>query len=105
MNDKDLFGGNDLDGDEVIVDVTAGITTATTPQIFKYDVTQAQTLIEIKAAKPRARGVIKPLKKKDQLAFDEEVTRKLDAQMKAEMEEEERITKEKDEANRAVIEE
>nr|GEU70642.1 hypothetical protein [Tanacetum cinerariifolium] len=88
MNNKDLFGVNDLDGDDVIVDVTAGknvkqdatvndvevsvaadevvttaksvegITAATTPQIFKYDVTQAQTLIEIKAAKPRARGVI-----------------------------------------------
>nr|GEX61424.1 reverse transcriptase domain-containing protein [Tanacetum cinerariifolium] len=159
MNDEDLFGVNDLDGDEVIMDVTAGknvkqdatvaekkvsatadevvttvesvevITAATTPQISKDDVTLAQTLIEIKAAKPRARGVIvqepsefkttsssqpsqlpqakdkgkgimvkpkKPLKKKDQIAFDEEVARKLNAQMKAEMEEEERIAKEKD---------
>nr|GEX87361.1 hypothetical protein [Tanacetum cinerariifolium] len=93
MNEKDLFGVNNLDGDEVIVDVTAGenveqdatiakkevstvdpvttagevvttgedveVTTATaTTQISKDDVTLAQTLIEIKAAKPRARGVI-----------------------------------------------
>nr|GFC98594.1 hypothetical protein [Tanacetum cinerariifolium] len=88
MNDEDLFGVNDLDGDEVIVDVTTGdnveqdatfaekevsatanevvttaksvegITAAITPQISKDDVTLAQTLIEIKAAKPRARGVI-----------------------------------------------
>nr|GEV11126.1 putative ribonuclease H-like domain-containing protein [Tanacetum cinerariifolium] len=87
MNDEDLFGVNDLDGDEVIVDVTAGknveqdatvaekevsvtadevvttaesvegITAATTLQISKDDVTLAQTLIEIKAAKPKARGV------------------------------------------------
>nr|GFB95227.1 hypothetical protein [Tanacetum cinerariifolium] len=34
-----------------------GITAATTLQIFKDDVTLAQTLIEIKAAKPRARRV------------------------------------------------
>nr|GFB08242.1 hypothetical protein [Tanacetum cinerariifolium] len=33
------------------------------------------------------------------------VARKLDAQMKAEMEEEERIAREKDEANKAVIKE
>nr|GEX84049.1 hypothetical protein [Tanacetum cinerariifolium] len=45
-----------------------------------------------------------PLKKKDQIGFDEEVARKLEAEMKAKMEEEERIAKEKDEANMAVIE-
>nr|GEV07755.1 retrovirus-related Pol polyprotein from transposon TNT 1-94 [Tanacetum cinerariifolium] len=126
MNDEDLFGVNDLDGDEVIVDVTAD------------DVILAQTLIETKAATPRARGVIvqepsefrttlssqpsqlpqakdkgkgimiepeKPLKKKDQITLDEEVARKLDAQMKAKMDEEERIAKEKNEANRATIKE
>nr|GEZ17194.1 hypothetical protein [Tanacetum cinerariifolium] len=134
MNDEDLFGVNDLDGDEVIMNVTAGenvehdatvaekevsaaesvkgITAAITLQISKDDVTLAQNLIEIKAAKPMDRGVIvqepsefkitsssqpsqlpqakdkgkgimvepkKPLKKKDQIAFDEEVLRKLDA--------------------------
>nr|GEV68160.1 hypothetical protein [Tanacetum cinerariifolium] len=112
-------------------------TTATTPQISKDELTLDQTLIEIKAAKPKARGVIvqepsefrttsssqpsqlpqakdkgkgimveheKPLKKKDQIAFDEEVTRKLDAQIKAKREEEERIEREKDEANIAMIE-
>nr|GEW20516.1 hypothetical protein [Tanacetum cinerariifolium] len=95
------------------------------------------TLIEIKATKPKARGVIvqepskfrtttssqqsqlqqakdkgkrimvepeKPLKKKDQIALDEVVARKLKAKMKAEMEEEERIAREKDEANMVVIE-
>nr|GEU80318.1 ribonuclease H-like domain, reverse transcriptase, RNA-dependent DNA polymerase [Tanacetum cinerariifolium] len=169
INEEDLFGVNDLDGDEVIVDVTAGenveqsikvaekevstvdpvttasevvntaedvevTTTATTPQISKDELTLAQTLINSKAAKPKARWVIvqepsefrttsssqpsqlpqakdkgkgiivepeKPLKKKDQ---DEEVARKLEAKMKAEMEEEERIAREKDKANMDMIE-
>nr|GEZ54315.1 hypothetical protein [Tanacetum cinerariifolium] len=139
MNDEDLFKVNDLDGDEVIMDVTVGknveqepivaqkevsaaadevvttaesfegITAATTTQVSKDDVTLSQTLIEIKTTKPKARGVIvqepkleKPLKKKDQTAFDEEVARKLDAQMKAKIKEEERIARAKDEANKAV---
>nr|GEX41460.1 hypothetical protein [Tanacetum cinerariifolium] len=111
-------------------------TAATTPQISKDELTLAQTLIEIKSAKPMAKGAVvqvpsefrttsssqpsqlphakdkgkgimvepeKPLKKKDQIEFDEEVIRKLEAQMKAEMEEEERIARKKDEANIAVI--
>nr|GFA33623.1 hypothetical protein [Tanacetum cinerariifolium] len=71
-------------------------TATTTLQISKDDVALAQTLIEIKAAKPRARG-------KDQIALDEEDSRQLEAQMKAKMEEEEMIAREKDEANIAMI--
>nr|GFB29156.1 hypothetical protein [Tanacetum cinerariifolium] len=161
MNEEEMFGVNDLDGDEVIVDATASedveqstkfaekevsiadpvttasevvttaedvevttvttaedvevTTAATTPQIFKDELTLAQALIEIIETKPKARGTKdkgkgimvepeKPLKKKDQIAFDKEVARKLEAQMKAEMEEEERIAREKDEANIALIE-
>nr|GEW19573.1 ubiquitin hydrolase [Tanacetum cinerariifolium] len=125
--------------DEVVTTTDdAEITTdAITPQISKDDVILAQTLIEIKAAKPKARGVIvqepsefrttsslkssqlphakekgkgimvaskKPLKKKDQIEIDKEITRKLEVQMKAEMEEEEGIAREKVEANIAVVE-
>nr|GEU55821.1 retrovirus-related Pol polyprotein from transposon TNT 1-94 [Tanacetum cinerariifolium] len=145
MNEEEMFGLNNLDGDEVIVDATAVTaaadvevtTAATTPQISKDELTLAQTLIEVKAAKPKARGVIvqepsefrttsssqpsqlpqakdkgkgimvepeKPLKKKDQIAFDEEVVRKLEARMKAKMKEKERIAREKDEANIVVAE-
>nr|GEW89989.1 hypothetical protein [Tanacetum cinerariifolium] len=43
----------------------------------------------------------KPLKKKDQITLDEEVARKLKAKMKAKMDKEERITREKNEANKA----
>nr|GFB05405.1 hypothetical protein [Tanacetum cinerariifolium] len=83
MNEENLFGVHDLDGDEVIMDVTACenvkqdvtvaekevsiaddevvttakdvevVATATTLQISKDDVTLAQTLMEIKAAKPK----------------------------------------------------
>nr|GFC50454.1 hypothetical protein [Tanacetum cinerariifolium] len=77
MNEEDIFGVNDLDGDEVVIDVlaskkveqsvkviekevtTAGIevtTAATTLQISKDELTLAQTLIEIKATKPK--GII-----------------------------------------------
>nr|GFA22557.1 hypothetical protein [Tanacetum cinerariifolium] len=144
INDQDLFEVHDLNGDEVFVDVTIGenveqdatvaekevttiedieVTTtaaATTPQISKDELTMTQTLMKIKAAKPKAKGVTiqepsefrttspsqppqakekgkgimvepeKPLKKKDQIALDKEVARKLEAEMKAEMEKEER---------------
>nr|GEU45674.1 hypothetical protein [Tanacetum cinerariifolium] len=97
-------------GEVVTTTEDVKVTTATvTPQISKDDVTLAQTLIEIKAANDKGKGIIikpkKPLKKKYQIVFDEEVTRKLDAQMKAKMKEEERIAREKDEANIALIEE
>nr|GEX37348.1 hypothetical protein [Tanacetum cinerariifolium]GEX37351.1 hypothetical protein [Tanacetum cinerariifolium]GEX37355.1 hypothetical protein [Tanacetum cinerariifolium]GEX37364.1 hypothetical protein [Tanacetum cinerariifolium]GEX37369.1 hypothetical protein [Tanacetum cinerariifolium] len=82
MNDEDLFGVNDLDGDEVIVDVTAGenveqdatvaekevsiaanevvtiaesvkdITTTTTPQISKDDYFAAKRAEEIENKPP-----------------------------------------------------
>nr|GEZ48358.1 hypothetical protein [Tanacetum cinerariifolium] len=191
MNYQDMFGVNNLDGDEVVVDVSVGekeeqsekvakkevstvdpvttagevvttadveVNTALTTTTTYDELTLAQTLIEIKTAKPKAliaatitvtpvstrpkekeiiiqepfetpslkpisssqpsqlpqakdkgRGIMvkneKPLKKKDQIALDEEVARKLEAHMKAKMEEEERIEREKDEANIVVIEE
>nr|GEV33985.1 hypothetical protein [Tanacetum cinerariifolium] len=72
IKDQDLFGVHDLDGDEVCVDVTTGenvkhdaivaesvkgIAAAITLQISKDELTVAQTLIEIKAAKPKAKWV------------------------------------------------
>nr|GEY88150.1 hypothetical protein [Tanacetum cinerariifolium] len=171
MHDADLFGVDDLEGNEVIVDVREKIvekevsaadpvttaasfedsvapTTAITIDVDE-ELTLAKTPIAIKAAKlkvistaasivtiaittPRAKCIIfheqvqahiptvsslkykgkekiiepkKPLKKKDQIALDEEVVRKLEAEMRAKMKEEERIAREKDEVNKAVIEE
>nr|GEZ10544.1 hypothetical protein [Tanacetum cinerariifolium] len=89
--------------------------TVTTPQISKDELTLPHTLIEIKAAKPKARGVIvqEPSEfrttsssQPSQLpqAKDKEVTRKLEAQMKAKMEEEERIVRKKEKGNIVMIE-
>nr|GEU54171.1 hypothetical protein [Tanacetum cinerariifolium] len=139
-NEEEMFGVDDLGGDEVIMDVTTGENVAQSTKDAKKEVSSADpvTTAEIKSAKPKARGVIvqepsefrktsssqpsqlsqakdkgkgimvepqKPLKKKDHIAFDEEVARKLKAKMKAEMEEEERIAREKDEANMDIVKE
>nr|GEV96510.1 hypothetical protein [Tanacetum cinerariifolium] len=66
MNNEDLFGINDLDGDEVIVDVTANENLERDATVAKKEVsaaadeivTTAESVKEIKAAKPTARGVI-----------------------------------------------
>ncbi|GJU45545.1 putative ribonuclease H-like domain-containing protein [Tanacetum coccineum] len=93
------------------------------------ELTLAQNLIEIKTAKPkpvttaattikyvrpRAKGIIfhdqeeqpkVPLKKKDHVALDEEMARNLEAQLQAELIEEERLARQKEkEANIALIE-
>ncbi|GJW16719.1 putative ribonuclease H-like domain-containing protein [Tanacetum coccineum] len=86
------------------------------------ELTLAQTLIEIKAAKPKvvitvattttttrpkARGVVleAPLKRKDQVALDDDLARNIQAQLDAEIIEEERLERQKqEEANIALIE-
>ncbi|GJX30467.1 hypothetical protein Tco_0238546 [Tanacetum coccineum] len=139
---------------EVVTTANVEVTTANAPTTTIDELNLAQTLIEIKAAKPKAvtsaattttttrpkaRGVVvqepsefktissplqasqlpqaknkgkakmvepeKPLKKKDQIAMDEEVARILEAQLQAKLEEEERISKLKEEnANIALLE-
>nr|GEU45863.1 hypothetical protein [Tanacetum cinerariifolium] len=68
---------------------------------------QGRGALQLPQAKDKGNEIMvepeKPLKKKDQIAFDEEVGRKLEAQMKAKMEKEERIARKKDEANIALI--
>ncbi|GJV42299.1 hypothetical protein Tco_1420739 [Tanacetum coccineum] len=141
-------------GERVTATKIDEITTTSAPTTAIDEITLAQTLIEIKAAKPKAvttaattttttrpkaRGVVVqelsefrtttsspqasqpsktkdkgkaimikpkvPLKKKDQVALDEEMARNLEAQLQAELIEEERIAGEKEEeANIALIE-
>ncbi|GJT18923.1 hypothetical protein Tco_0877629 [Tanacetum coccineum] len=136
-NEEDLMFDTDvLNGDEVFQDSivsTANSVTTASVEIPK-ELTLAQTLIEIKSAKPKAvttavttvtpassrpkaNGIAKdkgkekmvkpekPLKEKDQIAIDEEVARNLEAQLQAELKEEERLSKQKEEeANIALIE-
>ncbi|GJS72882.1 hypothetical protein Tco_0705723 [Tanacetum coccineum] len=99
------------------VTTVAEVVTTTTTTVD--ELTLAQTLIEIKAAKPKAvttavirpkaRGVAKdkgkakmiepekPSKKKDQIMFDKEVAQKLQAQLDAELEEEEKLARQREE--------
>nr|GEV45867.1 putative ribonuclease H-like domain-containing protein [Tanacetum cinerariifolium] len=104
MHDADMFGVNDLEVTAASVEYSAAPTTAIITDVDD-ELTLEKTLIVIKASKPKMIEPEKPLKKKDQIALDEEVERNLEAKMRAKMEEEERIAREKDEAIRAVIEE
>ncbi|GKD48832.1 hypothetical protein Tco_1277808 [Tanacetum coccineum] len=149
-NDEDLMFDTDvLNGDDVFEEpivnaakttssflvraadpvTTAGEVVTTASATTTVDeLTLAQTLIEIKAAKPKAvtttvttittaiastrpkaKGIVKivepekPLKKKDQIALDEELTLRLHAEEQAELE---RMQKERfaqEEASRATI--
>nr|GEW93659.1 hypothetical protein [Tanacetum cinerariifolium]GEW98893.1 hypothetical protein [Tanacetum cinerariifolium] len=150
MNEEDLFGVHDLDGDEVFVDVSAGEKEEQSKNVAKKEVSTAdlittdgkvvttvdvevsaaptnttttddelnlaQTLIEIKAAKPKAITTAtttvtdakmvepeRPLKRKGQIIMDEQIARDLEAQMQADLEEEHSITKQKEEANIVMI--
>ncbi|GJU59093.1 hypothetical protein Tco_1236859 [Tanacetum coccineum] len=116
---------------EVVTTANVEVTTVNAPTTTIDELTLAQTLIEIKATKPKAvtsaattttttrpkaredkdkgKGIMVdpkvPLKKKDQIAMDEEITRNLKAQLQAELEEEERISRLKEEkANIALLE-
>ncbi|GJZ09373.1 hypothetical protein Tco_0543656 [Tanacetum coccineum] len=159
--DEDLmFDTRVLDGDEMFVDATTGekddhrtkiddstageaVTTAgvedsVVPTISTtVEETLAQTLMEITAAKPKAKGIVfhdlekqvskptvsitqpsikdkgkgimqepkRPLTKKDQVALDEDLARNIQAQLDAEIIEEERLERQKqEEANIALIE-
>nr|GEW82202.1 hypothetical protein [Tanacetum cinerariifolium] len=88
--------------------ISTAITTPRAKGIVFHEQVQAH-IPTVSSSKDKGKAKMiepkKPLKKKDQIALDEEVARKLEADMRAEIEEEERIVKEKDEANRAVIEE
>ncbi|GKC40977.1 hypothetical protein Tco_1053361 [Tanacetum coccineum] len=105
--DADMFGVNDLDGDEVIVDnvdVVKNVEEATTTAtITDVELTLAQALAELKSAKPKDKGKgimieehvveqVKPIKRLEQIRLDEELAFKLQAE---EEEEEERLSKEK----------
>ncbi|GJV34553.1 putative ribonuclease H-like domain-containing protein [Tanacetum coccineum] len=159
--DEDLmFNTGVLDGDEMFIDAktgekdeqstkiddstagpavtTAGVEDSAAPTIpTTVEETLAQTLMEIKAAKPKAKGIVfhdlekqvskptvsftqpsikykgkgimqkpeRPLTKKDQVALDEDLARNIQAQLDAEIIEEERLKRQKqEEDNIALIE-
>ncbi|GKA94671.1 hypothetical protein Tco_0816709 [Tanacetum coccineum] len=104
---------------------TTEVTTVSATIVIVDELTLAQTLLEIKAAKPKvvttaatttttavtrpkARGAKdkgkakmiepeKPLKRKDQIMIDEEIAQKLQAQLDVELEEEENLARQREE--------
>ncbi|GJS49009.1 hypothetical protein Tco_0599130 [Tanacetum coccineum] len=60
--DLDIFGVHDLHGDEVFVEIEEPMvnaaTTITTTIVDEVEMTLAQTLIEIKSAKPKEKGLL-----------------------------------------------
>nr|GEY08265.1 uncharacterized mitochondrial protein AtMg00810-like [Tanacetum cinerariifolium] len=131
-NDQDMFNTGVLDDEEVVaekeVSTADPVTTAsevvttvgvevsaatTTPTISMDDITLAKVLATLKSENPMSskdKGKEKmiepekPLKKKDQIMIDEEVARNLKARLQAELEEEERLARQKEEeANIALI--
>nr|GEU63413.1 copia protein [Tanacetum cinerariifolium] len=86
-NDQDMFGVNDLDGDEVFVEteeqakelvaekepiVDAAHVSAAATNVTVDEITLAKALEALKISKPNIRGI-----KKDQILLDEEITKKL----------------------------
>ncbi|GJZ13306.1 hypothetical protein Tco_0548536 [Tanacetum coccineum] len=72
---------------------------ASTPIVSPLQLPQAKDKGKAKMVEPE-----KPLKKKDQIAIDEDVARNLEAQLQAELEEEDRLSRQKEEeANIALI--
>ncbi|GKB52533.1 ribonuclease H-like domain-containing protein [Tanacetum coccineum] len=102
-NQEDASHNNEMEVEVEKVVSTVEVTSKSATTTIVDELTLAQTLIEIKATKPKVRG--KPLKKKDQIMYDQEVALNLQAQLQAKLEEEERLTRQKEEeVNIALIE-
>nr|GEW57759.1 hypothetical protein [Tanacetum cinerariifolium] len=124
INDQDdakMFDVNDLHGEDVFVEkevadkevnvvgeinaASIATTVSAAATITTKEITLAQALIEIKTTKPKAKGIFlqepKPvkLKKKEQISLDEEAALKLQAELQAEFNEEQRLAGEKTKKN------
>ncbi|GJR20177.1 hypothetical protein Tco_0968704 [Tanacetum coccineum] len=140
LDDEKVFAGQYMDEKEINVSekevstanpvTTAGevvTTSSPTETTTVDDLTLAQTLIDIKSAQSKVKGVVigeqsesikrtrpqqlpskdkgkgimeepeKPTKKKDQIRHDEEVAQRLQAQMQAELKEEDRLVRQREE--------
>ncbi|GKD75086.1 hypothetical protein Tco_1333368 [Tanacetum coccineum] len=109
-DDNLMFDTSVLDEQEVKVEKvvsTVEVTTESATTTTVDELTLAQTLIDIKDDKGKEKMIEfeKPLKKKDQIMYDQEVALNLQAQLQAEFKEEERLTRQKEEeSNIALIE-
>ncbi|GJQ89353.1 hypothetical protein Tco_0000492, partial [Tanacetum coccineum] len=130
MFDIGVFYEQEVEIEKVVS--TAKVTTISTTPTTVDELTLAQTLIEIKAAKPKvvttaattttivvtgpkARGIVKdkgkakmikpekPLKNKDQILVDEEIAQRLQEELQAKLEEEERLARQKEEEDNLIL--
>nr|GEV38110.1 ribonuclease H-like domain-containing protein [Tanacetum cinerariifolium] len=102
-NDDEMFGVDDLAGEEVVMETKIGVKDSVTPttDVIEDEVVMAQALATLKSTKPKVvqsqipivslskdKGKAKmiepevPIKKKDQMRIDEENARKLEAKEK-----------------------
>ncbi|GJZ65473.1 uncharacterized mitochondrial protein-like protein [Tanacetum coccineum] len=109
MFDTRVFYEQEVEVEKVVS--TAKVTTVSATLTTVDELTLAQTLIEIKEAKPKpvttattttTTAVKKPLKKKDQILVDEEVAQRLQEELQAELEEEERLARQKEEEDNLI---
>ncbi|GJX35308.1 hypothetical protein Tco_0246865 [Tanacetum coccineum] len=121
LDDEEVFAGQDIAGQdmdekeinvaekevsiadqvttagEVVTTANVEISTASPPETtITDDLTLAQTLIEIRS-KAIMEEPEKPTKRKDQIRHDEEVAQRLQAQLQAELEEEDRLVRHREE--------
>ncbi|GKB95548.1 hypothetical protein Tco_0981685, partial [Tanacetum coccineum] len=120
MFDTDALIGNEvfaesdmIEKDQDVIPKEVSTTVVSPPVITEVEITLAQTLAKLKSVKSKHQGKGKakmdepkvPLKKKDQIALNEEMARNIEAQIQAELIEEERLARKKEEeANIALIE-
>ncbi|GJZ97196.1 hypothetical protein Tco_0669649 [Tanacetum coccineum] len=114
MTEKDVSTADPVTtAGEVVTTANVEVSTARPAEATITDkLTLAQTLTEIKSAMPKAKGITfkeptkakqkmiepeKHLKKKYQIMFDKEVAQKLQAQLEAELEEEEKLARQREE--------
>nr|GEV24362.1 hypothetical protein [Tanacetum cinerariifolium] len=138
MNEEDMFGVNDLDGNEVVVDVSASEKTLIEIKVSKPKaLIIAATIVTATGTRPKAKGIVmqepsktpspkpiissqkpsqakekgkgkmvepeRPLKRKDKIMIDVEVAKNLEAHMQAELEEEERLARLKEEETNIAL--
>ncbi|GJY03136.1 hypothetical protein Tco_0361288, partial [Tanacetum coccineum] len=118
-DDEEMFDINDLHGDEVVVDMPVGekqeqsakerevntsVKDIQEPSEFRTPQESQPSKIKDKCKAIMIEPEV-PLKRKDQVALDEDLARNLQAQLEAELIEEERLARKKEEeANIALIE-
>ncbi|GKB51704.1 hypothetical protein Tco_0902457, partial [Tanacetum coccineum] len=120
--DEDMFGVNDLEGDEVIVENEVDHEVVVKTEVASKDLqllaqdprlkvkgvvigeqseSTTRTRPQQLPSKDKGKGIMeepeKPTKKKDQIRHDEEVAQRLQAQMQAELEEEDRLVRQREE--------